>query len=101
MLKLNNLTLCALILLPMSAVAQAPIPSPAQTETANEHNAQVAAIEQVMKQYHEAVVTHNGTARKMISALQASSMDCGETLGPSSSLKGASVSGPREFAIAT
>jgi ketosteroid isomerase-like protein len=62
MLKLNNLTLCALILLPMAAVAQAPIPSTAQTETANEHNAQVAAIEQVMKQYHEAVVTHNGAA---------------------------------------
>jgi hypothetical protein len=36
----------------------------------------------------------------MISALQASSMDRGETLGPSSSLKDASASGPREFAIA-
>src|ERR1700691_3832797 len=62
MLKLNSLALCAFILLPMAAVAQTPIPSTVQTETANEHNAQVAAIEQVMKQYHEAVVTHNGAA---------------------------------------
>ena len=62
MLKLNNLTLCTLILLPMVAVAQAPIPPTTPTETANEHNVQVAAIEQLMKQYHEAVVTHNGTA---------------------------------------
>jgi ketosteroid isomerase-like protein len=46
----------------MAAVAQAPIPSTGQIERANEHNAQVAAIEQVMKQYHEAVVTHNGAA---------------------------------------
>lgn len=62
MLKLNNFALYALILLPMAAVAQTSIPAMAQTETVNEHNAQVAAIEQVMKQYHEAVVTHNGAA---------------------------------------
>lgn len=62
MLKPNNLALCALILLPMAAIVQTPIPSIAQTETAADHNAQVAAIEQVMKQYHEAVVTHNGAA---------------------------------------
>ncbi len=62
MLKLNSLALCALVLLPMAAVPQTPISSIAQTETAPEQNAQVAAIEQVMKQYHEAVVTHDGTA---------------------------------------
>ena len=62
MLKLSNLPLFALALLPMAAIAQTETPAMAQTGTANEHNAQVAAIEQVMKQYHEAVVTHNGTA---------------------------------------
>ncbi len=62
MLKLNNLALCALILLPMAAIAQTSTPSMSQSEIANEHTAQVAAIEQMMKQYHEAVVTHNGVA---------------------------------------
>ena len=62
MLKLNNLALVALVFLPLATIAQSPGPSLAQTETAGEHNAQVAAIEQVMKQYHEAVVTHDGTA---------------------------------------
>lgn len=60
MLKWNNLALIAL--LPMLAIAQTKTPSTAQTEFANEHNAQVAAIEEVMKHYHEAVVTHNGAA---------------------------------------
>jgi ketosteroid isomerase-like protein len=62
MLKLNNFALCALALLPMAAIAQVPSPSTTRTETANEHDAQVAAIEQVMKQYHEAVVNHDGAA---------------------------------------
>ena len=62
MLKLSNLALFALTLLLMAAIAQTEIPAMGQTGTANEHNGQVAAIEQVMKQYHEAVVTHNGTA---------------------------------------
>lgn len=62
MLKRNNLALFALALLPMADFAQAGTPAAAQTETAIEHNTQVAAIEQVMKQYHEAVVTHNGAA---------------------------------------
>ncbi len=62
MLKLSKFTLCALILLPMAAIAQKSIPSMAQPETANEHSAQVAAIEQMMNQYHEAVVMHNGAA---------------------------------------
>ena len=62
MLKLNNLVLCALVLLPVAAVAQTPSPSMAQTETGNEHNGQVAAIERVMKQFHDAVVAHDGAA---------------------------------------
>jgi hypothetical protein len=62
MLKLGHFALCALVLLPLAAIAQTPTPSMAQTETANERNAQVTAIEQVMKQYHEAVVSHNGSA---------------------------------------
>lgn len=62
MLKLRKFALCALALLPLAAIAQTPAPSVAQTETANEHQAQVAAIEDVMKQYHEAVVSHDGAA---------------------------------------
>jgi ketosteroid isomerase-like protein len=62
MLKLSNLALFALVVLPMAAIAQTETLAMAQTGTPNEHNAQVAAIEQVMKQYHEAVVTHNGAA---------------------------------------
>ena len=50
MLKLNHLALCALALLPMAAIAQVPSPSTTQTETANERDPQVAAIERVMKQ---------------------------------------------------
>ena len=61
MLKLNRVVLCALALLPMAAIAQAPTPSVVQTDTADGHSAQVAAIDQVMKQYHEAVVSHDGT----------------------------------------
>jgi ketosteroid isomerase-like protein len=62
MLKLGNFALCALVLLPLAAIAQTQTPSVAPTETANKHEAQVAAIKQVMKQYHEAVVTHDGAA---------------------------------------
>lgn len=62
MLKLNGLVLFVLSLLPMAGIAQTPSASAAQAEIDNEHHTQVAAIEQVMKQYHEAVVTHNGAA---------------------------------------
>ena len=62
MLKLNNLALCALALLPMAAIAQTPSPSMAHTETANENHAEDAAIEHVMKQFHDAVVAHDGAA---------------------------------------
>ena len=60
MLKLNNFVLCALALLPMAAIAQ--VPSIAQTEAVNDPRADQAAIEQVMKQYHGAILAHDGTA---------------------------------------
>ena len=60
MLKLKNLALCALALLPMAAIAQAPAPSTAQTEAVDGHRADEAAIEQVMKQYHAAIFAHDG-----------------------------------------
>jgi ketosteroid isomerase-like protein len=60
--KLNNLVLCALILLPVAAVAQTPTPSVTRIESANDHEADVAAIEQVMKRFHDAVVSHDGAA---------------------------------------
>jgi len=61
MLKLNNLALCALALLPIALTAQTPVTSAVQTETANDHPADKAAIEQVMKQYHAAILAHDGT----------------------------------------
>jgi ketosteroid isomerase-like protein len=62
MLKLNNLALCALALLPIALSAQTPAPSAAQTHTANDHRAEEAAIEQVMNEYHAAILAHDGTA---------------------------------------
>jgi ketosteroid isomerase-like protein len=62
MLKLNNLALCVLALLPMAVIAQTPMPSAAQTQTADDHHAEEAAIEQVMKEYHAAILAHDGTA---------------------------------------
>ena len=60
MLKLNNLAVFALAFLPMVAVAQTPTPATSQIETVNDHQADRAAIEQVMKQFHNAVVGHDG-----------------------------------------
>ena len=62
MLKLNNVALCALALLPVAAIAQTPMPSMVHSGTVNEHRAEDAAIEQVMKQFHDAVVNHDGAA---------------------------------------
>jgi ketosteroid isomerase-like protein len=62
MLKLNNFALCALALLPIALTAQTPMRSMTQTETANDHHADEAPIEQVMKQYHAAILAHDGTA---------------------------------------
>ena len=53
--KLKSLALCALALLPMATISQTQTPPTAQTETANDHQAEQAAIEQVMKQYHAAI----------------------------------------------
>jgi ketosteroid isomerase-like protein len=59
--KLNNLPLCALALLLIVLTAQTPVPSAAQTQTANDHQVDEAAIEQVMKEYHAAILAHDGT----------------------------------------
>jgi hypothetical protein len=61
MLKLNNLALCALALLPKALTAQTLVPSPAQTQTANDHHADETAIEEAMKRYHAAILAHDGT----------------------------------------
>ena len=60
MLKLNELALCALAFLPIALTAQTPAPTAAQTQTANEQQAEQAAIKQVMKQYHAAILAHDG-----------------------------------------
>ncbi len=61
MLKLSHLLLCVVALPPMAAIAQAPMSSVARTETVEQH-AEEAAIEHVMKQFHDAVVAHDGAA---------------------------------------
>jgi hypothetical protein len=62
MLKLNHTALCVLALLPIAAIAQTPTPSMAHAETTKDHDSEEAAIEQVMKQFHHAVVSHDGAA---------------------------------------
>lgn len=62
MLKLNGFALFVLTLLPMAGIAQTSSASTAQAEVGNEHHAQVAGIEQVMKQYHTAILAHDGAA---------------------------------------
>jgi ketosteroid isomerase-like protein len=59
MLKRNNLVVCALAFLSMAAIAQTQTPTP-QTETRNDHQTDRADIEKVMKQFHDAVVGHDG-----------------------------------------
>lgn len=63
MLKLNSLVLFALALSPIAlTAAQTPAPSIAQTQTTNDRHADEAAIEQVMNQYHAAILAHDGAA---------------------------------------
>lgn len=62
MLKLNSLALCALVLLPMAAIAQTQTPPTPQVETANDHQTEQAAVEQVIKRYHAAILAHDGAA---------------------------------------
>jgi len=61
MLKLNHLALCAIALLPIALTAQTSAPSAAQAQSVNDHHADETAIEQVMKQYHAAILAHDGT----------------------------------------
>lgn len=61
MLKLNNLALFVLALLPMAAMAQTQMPPTAQADAANDHRADRAEIEKVMKQFHDALVARDGT----------------------------------------
>lgn len=60
--KLNNLVLLALALSPIALTAQTSGPSAAQTQTTNDHHVDETAIEQVMKQYHAAILAHDGAA---------------------------------------
>jgi ketosteroid isomerase-like protein len=60
--KLNNLVLLALALSPIALTAQTSGPSAAQTQTTNDHHADETEIEQVMKQYHAAILAHDGAA---------------------------------------
>jgi ketosteroid isomerase-like protein len=62
MLKLNTLVLYVLVFLPIALIAQTPAPSAVQAQTANDHHSDETAIEQVMKQYHAAILAHDGTA---------------------------------------
>ena len=61
MLKLNTVVLSALTLSPITLIAQTPVSTVAQTQTASDHHADETAIEQVMKQYHAAILAHDGT----------------------------------------
>jgi len=62
MLKLNKLAVFAVALLPIALPAQTPTLPAAQTQTASDHRADKTAIEQVMKQYHAAILAHDGNA---------------------------------------
>ena len=61
MLKLNNLALCAFAFLSIALTAQTRVTSAAQAPTADVHRPEEAAIENVMKQYHAAILAHDGT----------------------------------------
>lgn len=62
MMRLNHLAFFALALLPIQLIAQASEPSPAQTQNAKDHHVDEAAVAEVMKQYHAAILAHDGTA---------------------------------------
>jgi ketosteroid isomerase-like protein len=61
-MKPNNLALCVLVLLPLATIDQTATHSMTQSGTATIHQSEEAAIEQVMKQFHDAVVAHDGAA---------------------------------------
>ena len=62
MMKLTNFALCVLALLPIALTAQTQATSATQNQTANDHHADEAAIQQVMNQYHAAIQAHDGAA---------------------------------------
>ena len=62
MLKLNKLAVFAFALLPIALPAQTPAPPANQTQTVSDHRADKTAIEQVMNQYHAAILAHDGNA---------------------------------------
>lgn len=61
MMRLNHLAFFALALLPIQVIAQTSEPSAAQTQNVKDQQVDEAAIEQVMKQYHAAILAHDGT----------------------------------------
>lgn len=61
-MRLNHLALLAIALLPIPLIAQSSVPSAAQTQSASDHHADEAAIQQVMNQYRAAIFAHDGTA---------------------------------------
>lgn len=62
MLKLKNLALYTLVLLPMASIAQEPAASAAQMDAVSDHSADKVAIQQVMNRYHAAIQSHDGAA---------------------------------------
>ena len=62
MMKLTHLALSALASLPVGLTAQTQATSAIQTQAANDHHADEAAIQQVMNRYHAAIQAHDGTA---------------------------------------
>ncbi len=61
-MKLTNFALCVLALLPITLTAQTLATSATQTQTANDHHGDEAAIQQVMNRYHAAIQAHDGAA---------------------------------------
>ena len=61
-MNLTNFALCVVALLPKTLTAQTQAAPAAQTQTANDHHADETAIEEVMNQYHAAILAHDGTA---------------------------------------
>ena len=61
-MKLTDFAFCFVSLLPITLTAKTQAASAAQTQTTNDRHADETAIEEVMKQYHAAILAHDGTA---------------------------------------
>lgn len=57
-----NYIFFSLFLLPIALIAQTAAPSAAQSQAASDRHTDEAAIEQVMQQYHAAILAHDGAA---------------------------------------